>query len=63
MCGGILGGTLRFLWYLPITYKKKKNLLSQLNKVTTMGWQVQNAIDFLTKIGALDENENLTNLG
>jgi HrpA-like RNA helicase len=25
--------------------------------------QVQNAIDFLTMIGALDERENLTNLG
>jgi len=25
--------------------------------------QVQNAIDFLTMIGALDEKENLTNLG
>jgi hypothetical protein len=38
--------------------------LSQLNKLTTtMGLQVQNAIDFLKKIGALDENENLTNLG
>lgn len=29
----------------------------------SLTFQVQNAVDFLKMIGALDENENLTHLG
>lgn len=36
---------------------------SYSGKLTFSCFQVQNAVDFLKMIGALDENENLTHLG
>lgn len=34
-----------------------------LNPSILISWQVQNAVEYLKIIGALDENENLTVLG